>query len=123
MEREKLIKKIYEYNKLCQKNKFKRMFLTILFYTIVNLIGSIFFYRCSGKSVPSENLVMFLIISFVFACISYWVNISIFSMIFNKSDREDKTLESMKKQLIEFDKKHDIKNNYEVEDFLLNKHL
>ena len=122
MEKEKLIKKIYEYDKFCQKNKMRRMFLTVLFYAVVNMIISFAVHQSLGKSISAPYFITLFIISFVFATISYWINISIFSAIFNKSDSEDKTLESMKRELIEFDKKNDIKNNYEVEDFL-KKHL
>ena len=123
MEREKLIKKIYEYDKLCQKNKLRRMFLTVLFYTVVNMIISLAIYQNFNENISIKIFILFLIVSSLFAIISYWVNISIFSEIFNKSDKEDKILESMKKELIEFDKKHSIAEKFGVEDFLSNKHL
>lgn len=104
-ERKELMRKIYEYDKMAEKNKLKRTLLTILFYAIVNIFISIGICNAFDAAIDFEVVATMLITSIIFAGISFWVNATIFSQLISKGREENEIIKSMEKRLAELDKK------------------
>ena len=122
-ERNKLIKEIYEYDRMIEKNRTKRMLTILLLYTFVN---SILFYVPISAITENMNISQFIIcivIASIYSVISYFANISIFAQLFEKGEQEHNILNGMKKRLQEFDKEHNIEKKFPVEDFFKNRHM
>ena len=122
-ERNKLIKEIYEYDKMIEKNRTKRMLTVLLLYTLVN---SILFYvpiSAITENMNINNFIICVVIASIYSVISYFANISIFAQLSEKVEQEHNILNGMKKRLQEFDKEHNIEKKFSVEDFLTNRHM
>lgn len=124
-----LAERLEQYYIESEKNKAKRAIFTILFYIIIN---TYLIYNIIKLIIPEEIgsvgvafilLAISVLISVIVSIISYWINFSIFSETLRKSREENETIEIMKNRLAEIQRELDIKPKYEVENFLMNKHM
>ena len=122
-ERNKLIRQIYEFDKIAEKNKLKRSIYTILFYIIVNTC--VFYGVLKGLTgeIDINKFIGVLILSIIASIVSFIANTLIFSQLTEKGRAESEMLKAMEKRLEEFDKENNIEKKYPVEDFLKNRHM
>lgn len=91
-------------DKKFENAKLKRCLLTIVFYTVVNMMILYAISDVAGKGMDFKNMLAAILPSIFIAGISYWVNFTIFLHHFIKTDSENAIIASMEKRLSETDK-------------------
>ena len=121
-ERTKLIQRIYEQDKRCEKIKGMYFWFLVLLYVIISF-AILYFVFLYNKQFEIGVFFGLALISAIIAFGSYGINMWLFGVIINEIREENERLDAAKKRLLEYDKEHNIKNKFELEDFILHKHL
>lgn len=118
-----LAEQLEQFYRETEKNKGKRTLYTVAFYIIKNAIIVYLIFKTVFVDVKIAVFIPIIIISLVTGMVSYLINFSIFTKVFQKSREENETMERMKNRLAEISEELDLKPKYEIENFLMNKHM
>ena len=104
-ERQKLIQRLYEQDKRCEKLKAVCFWLVVLLYFVIDF-AILYFIFLYNKQCDISAYLLIALISAGAALVSYFINFTMFLEIFRKIDEENKYLNAAKKQLVEYDREH-----------------
>lgn len=103
--KENLEKRIIEYEKKIENNKFKRIIMCIGVIAILFLC--LFF-----KTYNIEKVLIGIVVSILGAILYFYINLFVFIPLVSKAIEENKILEEMKKQYVEIQKADMINNKW-----------
>ena len=98
MDRNELLRHIQQCEKLLQRNKRKRCFRTVLFYTVV-LLMILLWLGLLGDDIV--DWLVRAVFCFIFSFFSFFINLEIFNRLLTQDKEEAVALEYLKKRLRE----------------------
>lgn len=114
-ERNKLAAEIRMTDKKFENNKLKRNLLAISFYAIINVVVSYLVYEGFDKTIDLKGFIVIIVVSVIFAGISFLANAIIFSQLVNRGNTETEILTKMEKGLSEIDDELDeLRKEYQL---------